>query len=246
MSRSSQYNVSLEYSETKCLVTFITKSGNWASHAMLAFEGKGIAPNGENLLVFDFMQKAKAVQLAENEEKNRQSILASLIKLTRDMLVSETARKLATEAYAALSSRASLYQVTSVLLKKVMYESKDVADYVSSALLTSSTTVTNSVLSLFIQDVGVIRSSHPLDAKNPMQKIREWESTASMKDIHCTLQVSRDELNKIIAKIRSEEPSSRPFQFLGSQQTIWNGCNCLDWILEKLRMIPLTFRTKAA
>ena len=236
MSRS-QYNTSLEYTELKCVATFIVKQGNLSGHAMLALEGKGIAPNGDDLLVFDFMQKAKAVQLAREEEKNRQSITDALAKLAEDLLTSERGRQIALDALSALTNRKGFYHATSAALIAVLRESKEIADFVKKALLTSSSTVTNSVLSLFTQDVGIIRSSHPLDSKNTMQKIREWESVVTTNDYFYSLEVSREELIKLIANVRSEEPKSRPFQYLGSQQLFWTGSNCLDWTLEKFRLM---------
>ena len=219
MSRS-QYKTSMEYTESKCVVTFVVKQANMVGHAMLALEGKGIAPNGEDLLIFDFMQKEKAVQLVEEEEKNQKLIVDALVKLTKDLLASELSRRMATQALSGLATRTSVYQTTVAALIEVLRESKDVANYVQSALITSSGTVANSFLSLLAQDVGVIRSSHPLESKNAIQKIRVWEGIVTESDYYYSLYVSREEVTRLVTNIRSEEPKSRPFRFLG-QQAFW-------------------------
>lgn len=234
MSRS-QYNTALEYSADQGIVTFFVKSGNWAGHAMLTIEAKEIIEGGD-LLVFDFMQKAKAIQLAQQEEKNVQSLLEALLKLSQNVL---TPANLIIAAHTVIDSlrgqnRGSYHQVISAL-RAILNESADIAKYVKEALKTSSETVASSVVGMFMQDVGVIRSSHPLDAKNMIQKIRVWEFTPGLDEKFHSFKVSHAEINKMIENIRAEESKPRPFQFFGKQ---WSASsNCMDWTLEKLRLM---------
>ncbi len=234
MSRSN-YDIKLEFSESKCIATYFVKSANLAGHTFLVLEGKGIAPNGEDCLVFDFMQQAKAKQLAQDEEKNIKSIADTLEEIKRDLINSESLRE-ATGSLLSILRTGSFGAVLRAFVT-IVSESKALSMFLGAALKTTSETAASSVLSLFSQDVGVIRSSHPTQSTNPLQKIRPWECTPSLGDsFHC-FRVSRTEIDILIQKIRAEEPKPRPFQFFGVQLGLWGGSNCMDWTLGKLKLL---------